>query len=208
MSPGKVKIGAKTLELSFLDINQSHLDVIRESSGKALSDEELRLFIATADRKKLDPLKRQIYAIVRPAKGGGSYMNIMTAIDGLRAVAARTGSYAGKDSPVFSDPTDATQSCSVTVYKIVQGQRVPFQEIAFWDEYYPKGQPSQKMWDSMPRSQLAKCCEARALRAAFPEDLGGLYITDEMHQADGTKIEPAKSKAAALNDKFLKKGKV
>jgi len=43
----------------------------------------------------------------------------------------------------------------------------------------------------MPEGQIAKCAEALALRRAFPEDLSGIYITEEMDQVADTVIADA-----------------
>jgi hypothetical protein len=45
------------------------------------------------------------------------------------------------------------------------------------------GSPT-KFWADMPHVMIAKCAEAIAMRKAFPEDMGGLYVDEEMQQAD------------------------
>jgi hypothetical protein len=114
-------------------------------------------------------------------------MSIITAIDGYRLIADRTGRYCGNDEPRFSgskvvDNVRVPDSCTVTVWKLVGGQRMPFSATCYWDEYYPGGRRGH-MWRKMPHGQLAKVTEAAALRKAFPADLSGMYTNDEMEQA-------------------------
>ncbi|MCI0605326.1 recombinase RecT [bacterium] len=129
----------------------------------------------------LSPFKRQIYLQVRTVNDEPSY-SVELGIDGLRAVAERTGTYAGSDDAIFEyDKSGQVQKATVTLWKIVKNIRCPFTGSARWIEFCP---PDKRafMWRKMPHGQLAKCAEALALRKAFP-NLGGFYISEEMDQA-------------------------
>lgn len=41
----------------------------------------------------------------------------------------------------------------------------------------------KETWKTMPEVMLAKCAEAQALRKGWPEEMGGLYVQEEMHMA-------------------------
>lgn len=154
--------------------------LIKRVIAKDATDDELKLFLYTADKRGLDPLAKQIYFQKRKTKNG-DVMTIITSIDGYRLIAERTGKYAGNDDPVYFSEDD--RRAAVTVWKIVNGVRCPFTASARWSEYYP-GQSLGFMWDKMPHTMLGKCAEALALRKAFPEQLSGLYVVEEMEQAD------------------------
>ncbi len=159
---------------------REQIDLIKKTVAKDATDDELKLFLYTAEKRRLDPLVKQIYFQKRHTKRG-PVMTMLTAIDGYRLIADRTGLYAGNDDPVF-DNEDSPARASVTIYKIVGGLRCPFTATARMGQYYP-GDEQGFMWRKMPHLMLGKCAEALALRKAFPEELGGLYIDEEMQQA-------------------------
>lgn len=162
---------------------QQRIDLVRDQIAKGTSDGEFALFLAVCERTGLDPFARQIYAIVRNDKRSetGKKMVIQTGIDGYRSVADRSPAYAGSDRPVFEyDERGRLEAAVVTVWKMNGHERVPFVGVAYWDEYAQ----DQGLWSKMPRTMLAKCAEAQALRKAFPSQLAGLYTHEEMMQAD------------------------
>lgn len=156
-------------------------------------------FLAHCRRTGLDPIARQIYAIYRAGKWG-----IQISIDGARLVAERTGAYEGQ-TPVewTADGITWTQvwladehpkAARVGVYR--RGFREPLFAVATWDSYAVMkdewvdnkktgNKVVSDMWAKFGPLMLGKCAEMLALRKAFPQDLSGLYSTEEMAQASG-----------------------
>ncbi len=161
---------------------ESKIDLIRRTVAAGATADELELFFHQARRAGLDPLAKQIYFVKRQGKGV-----IQVGIDGLRLIADRTGQYAGSEDAEFVGQTERgfPSAAKVVVYKMVGGQRCPFGATARWDEYFP-GDQQGFQWKRMPHAMLAKCAEALALRKAFPADMSGLYVHEEMEQAGST----------------------
>jgi len=198
LSPGVAK-AAPSLEAALvalpsppprIDFSDSALAILKASAScSKLSDVEFRMFVEMARRRQLDPFCRQIYAIVREGERGGRTVTYQTAIDGFRVIAERTGRYEGQVGPFWADTNGrwhrawlwdaAPAAARVGVYK--RGFREVQWGVARFASYVQPG--GAGLWLKMPDNQIAKCAEALALRKAFPEDLGALYIPEEMDQA-------------------------
>jgi len=144
-------------------------------------------FAQTVQRTQLDPIARQIYCIER----GGKY-SIQVGIDGARLVAQRSGEYAGQrpiewtadgekwvDVWLSKEPPAAARAGVMR-----QGFVEPLYAVATWASYAPyfNGKLSQ-MWNQHGSLMLGKCAEMLALRKAFPMELSGLYVAEEMDTA-------------------------
>lgn len=181
------------------------VNLIKSQIAPKATDDELKLFLQLCRKTGLDPFSRQIYAIHRNTRdANGNYvskMSIQVAIDGFRAIAERSGDYAGQDEPVFeTDDKGNLVCCKITVFRFRGDTRYPAAVgVAYWDEYKQtdfKGNLSP-MWAKMPRIMLSKCAEALALRKAYPNELGGLYTTEEMQQASKGPSEDEKEELIA-----------
>jgi len=192
----------QTTALSFTEADQRNL---KNSLCKDLDDNEFQTFIKVCVDSKLNPFKRQIYAIKRRGKAG-PVVTYQTGIDGFRAIAGRTGQHRntkifwkakGKDWVDFWEEDEAPAACKAEVYK--SGCPEPFVATARFKSYRVSNNP---LWASMPENMIAKCAEALALRKAFPEDLSGLNSAEEMTQADaqGSNVIEAESIAELSGD--------
>jgi len=176
--------------------NAQQIDLIRRQIAPDASRDELALFLEVCRGTSLNPFLRQIHAVFRNVNVNGRWekrMAIQTGIDGYRLLAARTGQLAGIDDVVFDSEDDTHPNrATVTVYRLVAGQRVPFTATARWREYVQTtkdGNPTS-MWAKMPYTMLGKCVEALALRKGFPAELSGVYTHEEMMQADNNSLTP------------------
>ncbi|WP_344094625.1 recombinase RecT, partial [Nocardiopsis composta] len=120
---------------------------------------------------------------------------IQAGIDGLRVIAERTGRYEGRTPiqwcgedgvwrNVWLDRSRAPVAARCAVYK--RGFREPLEGVAHWAEFVQtrKGGDPTPMWATKGAHMLGKVAEALALRAAFPQDLSGIYTPEETAAED------------------------
>lgn len=177
---------------------RDQVDLIKRTVAKGTSDDELALFLHVCKRTGLDPLARQIYAIMRRSKEGDKWvekMVIQTGIDGLRLQAERTGKFRGfgptewcgddgiwRDVWLRFDVPPSAARVTVLRAEVDSPEAISIPGLALYREYVQtnsSGEPTQR-WKSGPAGQLAKCAEALALRRAFPAELAGLVAAEEM----------------------------
>ncbi len=181
--------------------NQKQIDILKNSICKGVSNEEFEIFLMACVKTQLDPFMRQIYAVKRKAKKPdgtwGETMTIQTGIDGYRLIAERTERYAPGPEPTYTlDSQGHLISATSYIKKMTKdGTWHTVSASAYLDEYcqtFVDKQTGEKkpsgMWINMPKTMLAKCAEAQALRKAFPAEMSGVYTKEEMEQAEPTKI--------------------
>ncbi len=152
------------------DWTREQVETIKQTVAKGANDAQLALFLEVCRSRGLDPFTKQVYYTPQ---------GIIVSIDGLRAIAERTGTYAPGPTRFEYDANGGLVAAFVTVRKMVAGQWFDLEESAYYEEY--KG--SSPIWRSKPRVMLSKCAEARALRRGWSSELSGLYESSELDQS-------------------------
>jgi phage recombination protein Bet len=170
-------------------LSLTQLDLIKRTlASQVMTDDELALFAQICSRTRLDPFRHQIWAtwIGKEKKR----FQPLVGIEGFRAIAQRSGQYAGQLPVEWCGPdgewvdvwtsNDAPAAARAAVLRKDWTQ--PMVAVALFSEYTT----GQGRWTTARAFQIGKCAEALALRKSFTEDLSGLYTDDELDQLDQT----------------------
>lgn len=165
-----------------LEFSSHQMQMIRDTFANGASDQEFAVLMEIARVRRLNPLLKQIHFVKRwNSQLKREVWTSQTSIDGMRALAERTGKYAGQDEPEYIYNNDGSILCAkVRIYR--HDWERPAVGVAYWAEYVQTTKDGNvtQFWRDKPHVMIGKCAEAIALRKAFPEDLSGLYAQEEI----------------------------
>jgi len=164
-------------QIKLLELNK----IIPASCPQAQVD----FFAAVCEKKKLDPMLRQIHLVERKSKDNfgkwvASY-TIQAGIDGMRVIAQRNCKIKSYKRWVEKRSDDLYGICEIDT----EDRGKYYDELPF-EEYVQRksdGTPNA-FWNRFKQTMIKKCAEESVLRMMAPEDLSGVYGDDEMLQAD------------------------
>lgn len=142
---------------------------LKATVAKGLTDEEFELFAQFCRGTKLNPFKREVWAI----KGKDGRLQIMTGINGFYTIANQHPEFDGLEVETVEQAGKLVKAVAKCYRK---DRSRPTVAEAYWVEYAKE----YGNWKTMPRLMLSKCAESMALRKSFPQELNQLYTAEEM----------------------------
>jgi phage recombination protein Bet len=159
---------------------------VKSIVNKDLTDTELLVFVSFASKLQLNPLLREIIAVVYnkndPAK---RQVNYIVPRDGKRIVANRSGGLESvtKEAIYVKEGQKVEPWAGGTLWGAEATARrngVDFRVVVPLSEY----DTHDNVWKYKPETMIKKVAESQALTAAFPELLGGVYDDSEQTSID------------------------
>lgn len=157
-----------------------------------VTDQEVAMFLNLCRYQHLNPFLREAYLI----KFGGQPATIVTGKEAITKRAMRNPTFAGQQAGVVvqivetgeleyrtgSMVLDGEVLVGGWAKVFVKGYEVPIEAVVSFQEYVgTKSDGSiNGQWSKKPATMIRKVALVQALREAFPEDLGGLYASEEM----------------------------
>ena len=141
--------------------------------AKGATEAEFLMFIEFCKATGLNPYKKEIW-FIKTNKGD---VQIMTGINGFLTIANRHPQFDGM-SVSINEENGKLISATATVYR--KDRSHPSEATVYLQEYFKPSKFGNGMWEKMPKMMLQKVAKSVALREAFPQELGGMYIQEEM----------------------------
>ena len=165
-------------------------DYLTSGNGN-VTDAEVAFFINMCKYQKLNPLTKDAYLV----KYGSQPAAIIVGKDALLKRAMHNPKYAGHQAGVIVRTEDGsieyrTGSLILEREKLaggwakvfVKGYEVPIEAAVSLSEYLgtKSDGSTNSMWSGKPATMIRKVALVTGLREAFPDDLSGLYASEEI----------------------------
>lgn len=162
---------------------------IRERLCPNATDSELALCVELCNRQHLNPFTQDVYLV----KYGNAPASIITNYQVFNRRANKQPNYGGIDSGVVVlRDGEVVKKKGSAVYKMIGEQLIGgWAEVAFTDGKKPAYvelaltdySTGKSNWAKMPGVMIDKCAKAAAWRLAYPGEFRGMYVSEEMDQA-------------------------
>lgn len=202
-----------------MGFSQEELKALKNEYASQATEEQFNIWMATCRERGLQPVTDVVLQIRNSqefdpntrTKVWKKKITFITTIVALRKIAERTGKYDGRDEPIYiyvekdgsfkestiplpkeDNLTEIREPWAVRVSVKRKDFSKPVTVTARFASYaqYTNEGVLSSMWKTRGVEQLDKCGEALALREAFPEETGGLYVAEEFQRDSETEILP------------------
>ena len=186
--------------------SRERVDLIKRTiCPKGISDDAFALFLEQCKRSGLDPLLKEAFCVPR----SGQHV-FQPAEAGMLARAERFPDYKGiQASAVYAEdeiildqgkgevthrfnPAKRKGQLAGAWARVVREGKLP---VVVWVDFQGYVQQTP-LWSKIPNTMIEKCARVSALRKAYPEAFGGLYIAEEMPEETKPAPEIKASKKA------------
>lgn len=185
-------------------------------SPENVTEGELMMFMSLCKYQGLNPFVRDAYLI----KYGTQPATIVVGKGALEKRAQRTAKYKGFEAGIivrtedgrieertgtFYLPEETLVGGWAKVY--VDGFDKPVEAAVSMQEYIGRKKDGSinSQWAAKPATMIRKVAKAQALREAFPEDMAGMYVAEEVgiDGLDEQVIEPPQSENQAARPEVI-----
>lgn len=170
-----------------------------QNMGTSLPKAQATQFLELCQAYKLNPFKREIYAV-----GYNGKFNIITGYEVYLKRAERTGRLDGWQCVANNEGTKA----KITIWR--KDWSHPFEHEVFMSEV----KQNSPIWQKMPIFMMKKVCTEQGMRLCFPDELGGMpYAEEEVSydrviRSDEDEIRPVSEDTAeqvAMEERILER---